>query len=100
MSEQQETCQAPRDFLCVLLQGFKVWARELGRMVGTSMRRFEISRLEKQLEEEYGLLGRIAEAPRGKMKEKEQSLNQIAFLKEEIETLRNELDQRNKQAGA
>jgi len=57
----------------------------------TQLGKFEISRLEKELEREYGMLGRIAETPRGKKEEKELCLKQIAFLKEEIETLKKEL---------
>lgn len=77
--------------------GLSTWWREVKKLLGSGMRRFEISRLEKQLEEEYVTLGHIAESPRGKKQEKELCLKQIAFLKEEIETLRGEFE---KQDGA
>ncbi len=76
-----------------LVFGFKVWLDEIRWMGKTSLRRFEIGRLEKQLEEEYVHLGRIAEAPRGRKEEKERILRQIRFLKEEIGTLEDELEQ-------
>ncbi|GEM_PF-1005886 len=80
-----------------LVYGFRVWLREMKRMGKTSMRRFEISRLEKQLKEEYVHLGHIAEAPRGRKEEKELTLKQIEFLKEEIAALEQELEQSGKE---
>ncbi len=75
----------------IFLLGLKTWLAEI-KWLGTSvLGRYEISRLEKELNREYGILGRIAELPRGKKKDKELCLKQIAFLKEEIETLRSEL---------
>ncbi len=75
----------------VFLLGLKTWLAEIKWLTRTVLGRFEISRLEKELEREYASLGRIAEAPRGRMEEKDLCLKQIAFLKDEIETLRNEL---------
>lgn len=75
-----------------LVFGLKVWLDEMRRMGKTSLRRFEIGRLEKQLEEEYAHLGRIAEAPRGRKEEKERALQQIQFLKDEIELLTEEME--------
>lgn len=75
----------------VLRFGLKVWWEEIKWMFKGLMRRFEISRLEKELRREYLLLGRIAEAPRGRMDEKDLSLRQIRFLKSEIKTLETEM---------
>jgi len=70
--------------------GLKTWLAEIQWLGKSLLTRFEISRLEKELNQEYGNLGRIAETPRGRKEEKELSLKQIDFLKEEIETLRSE----------
>lgn len=75
----------------IFLLGLKTWLAEVKWLTRTQLGKFEISRLEKELEREYGMLGRIAETPRGKKEEKELCLKQIAFLKEEIETLKKEL---------
>ncbi len=77
--------------LDVFLLGLKTWVAEMSWLGKSLLGRFEISRLEKELEQEYGNLGRIAEAPRGRKEEKELCLRQIGFLKEEIETLKSEL---------
>jgi len=83
---------APNDSVMdIFLLGLKTWLAEVQWLIKSLMGRFEISRLEKELEREYGMLGRIAEAPRGKQDEKQLCLKQIAFLKEEIETLKSEL---------
>jgi hypothetical protein len=80
--------------LAVFRIGLSVYWSEL-RWLGVSLlRRYEISRLAKRLREEYTRLGRVAEAPRGKMPEKELCLKQIAFLKEEMATLEKELEAR------
>lgn len=79
--------------LDVFLLGLKTWLAEMGWLTRSVLGRFEISRLEKELEREYATLGRIAEQPRGRKEEKDQSLGQISFLKEEIETLKAELAQ-------
>jgi len=84
MSEQTKN----ESVLDVFLLGLKTWVAEVKWLTKSVLGRFEIGRLEKELEREYGLLGRIAEAPRGKMDEKELCLKQITFLKEEIETLK------------
>ena len=75
----------------VFTLGLKTRVAEIKWLGKSILTRFEISRLEKELEQEYGNLGRIAEAPRGRKAEKEMSLRQIDFLKEEIETLKDEL---------
>ncbi|MCJ2166126.1 MULTISPECIES: hypothetical protein [unclassified Pseudodesulfovibrio] len=75
----------------IFLLGLKTWLAEIQWLTRSLMGRFEISRLEKELEREYGILGRIAEAPRGRQSEKELSLKQVAFLNEEIATLKTEL---------
>lgn len=75
----------------IFLLGLKTWLAEMKWLIRSLLGRFEVSRLEKELDREYGTLGRIAEAPRGKKEEKELCLKQIAFLKEEIETLKSEL---------
>jgi hypothetical protein len=75
----------------IFLLGLKTWLAEMKWLTRAQLGKFEISRLEKELEREYGILGRIAEAPRGRKEEKELCLKQIAFLKEEIATLRDEL---------
>ncbi|KAB1439103.1 hypothetical protein [Pseudodesulfovibrio senegalensis] len=90
----------PDGILDNLIFGLKVWLDEIRWMGKTSLRRFEIGRLEKQLEEEYVHLGRIAEAPRGRKEEKERTLGQIKFLKEEINTLQEELEQGDKERKA
>ncbi|WP_285907802.1 hypothetical protein [Pseudodesulfovibrio pelocollis] len=79
--------------LDVFLLGLKTWLAEMGWLTRSVLGRFEISRLEKELEREYATLGRIAEQPRGRKEEKDQCLGQISFLKEEIETLKAELAQ-------
>ncbi len=86
--------------LDIFLLGLKTWLVEIKWLTRSVLGRFEISRLEKELEREYGILGRIAEMPRGKKEEKELCLRQIAFLKEEITTLRDELsrDHENRMA--
>ncbi len=88
-----ETSTKNETVLDVFLLGLKTWLAEIKWLTKYLLTRFEISRLEKELEQEYALLGRIAEMPRGKKEEKELSLKQIDFLKEEIETLRTELAQ-------
>ncbi len=70
--------------------GLKTWLAEVQWLGKSLLTRFEVSRLEKELNKEYGHLGRIAEAPKGRKEEKEMSLKQIKFLKEEIETLKTE----------
>ncbi|BDQ34413.1 hypothetical protein [Pseudodesulfovibrio portus] len=75
----------------IFLLGLKTWLAEMKWLTRAQLGKFEISRLEKELDREYGILGRIAEAPRGRKEEKELCLKQIAFLKEEIATLRDEL---------
>ena len=77
--------------LDVFLLGVKTWLAEVKWLGRSVLGRFEIGRLEKELEREFAALGRIAEAPRGKKEEKELSLKQVAFLKDEIATLRQEL---------
>jgi len=77
--------------LDIFLLGLKTWLEEIKWLGKSVLARFEISRLEKELEQEYGILGRIAETPRGKKEDKELCLKQVAFLKEEIETLKSEL---------
>ncbi|MEF2232089.1 MAG: hypothetical protein V3571_14245 [Pseudodesulfovibrio sp.] len=77
--------------LDIFLLGLKTWLAEIKWLGRTVLGRFEIGRLEKELQREYATLGRIAEAPRGRMEEKDLCLKQIAFLKDEIETLRAEL---------
>jgi uncharacterized small protein (DUF1192 family) len=75
----------------VFLLGLRTWLAEMGWLTRSVLGRFEIGRLEKELEREYATLGRIAEQPRGRKEEKEQCLGQIGFLREEIETLKAEL---------
>lgn len=86
MSEQPQN----ESVLDIFLLGIKTWLAEIKWLAKSLLTRFEISRLEKELNQEYGNLGRIAETPRGRKEEKELSLKQIDFLKEEIETLRSE----------
>jgi len=87
--------------LDIFLLGLKTWLAEVKWLGRTVLGRFEIGRLEKELQREYASLGRIAEAPRGRMEDKDLCLKQIAFLKEEIETLRAELarDREERMAG-
>lgn len=85
------SAQANESVLEVFLLGVKTWLEEIKWLSRSVLGRFEISRLEKELQREYAALGRIAEAPRGKMEEKELCLRQISFLKEEITTLKSEL---------
>jgi len=75
----------------IFLLGLKTWIAEMKWLIRSRLGRFEVRRLEKELDREYGMLGRIAEEPRGKKAEKELCLKQIAFLKEEIATLKSEL---------
>ena len=75
----------------IFLLGLKTWVAEIKWLFQAQFGRFEVSRLEKELDREYGILGRIAETPRGKKSDKELCLKQIAFLKEEIATLKGEL---------
>lgn len=75
----------------IFLLGLKTWIAEMKWLIRSWLGRFEVRRLEKELDREYGMLGRIAEEPRGKKAEKELCLKQIAFLKEEIATLKSEL---------
>ncbi|BCS88823.1 hypothetical protein [Pseudodesulfovibrio sediminis] len=75
----------------IFLLGLKTWLAEIKWLVRSLFGKFEVSRLEKELKREYGILGHIAEAPRGKKAEKELCLKQIEFLKEEIATLKSEL---------
>ena len=75
----------------IFLLGMKTWLAEMKWLTRAQLGKFEISRLEKELDREYGILGRIAEMPRGKKDEKELCLKQISFLKEEIATLGEEL---------
>ncbi|ADU64128.1 hypothetical protein Daes_3136 [Pseudodesulfovibrio aespoeensis Aspo-2] len=79
--------------LDVFLLGLKTWLAEMGWLSRSVLARFEIGRLEKELEQEYATLGRIAEQPRGRKEDKDLCLGQISFLKEEIETLKAELVQ-------
>ncbi|WP_319582504.1 hypothetical protein [uncultured Pseudodesulfovibrio sp.] len=75
----------------IFILGLKTWVAEVKWLVRSLAGRFEVGRLEKELDREYGILGRIAEAPRGKKADKELCLKQIAFLKEEIDALKEEL---------
>ena len=75
----------------IFMLGLKTWLAEIKWLVRSLMGRFEIGRLEKELEREYGMLGRITETPRGRQEEKQLCLKQIDFLREEIETLKREL---------
>lgn len=77
--------------LDIFLLGLKTWIAEIKWLASSVLGRYEISRLEKELNQEYGILGRITETPKGKKEDKELCLKQIAFLKEEIETLKGEL---------
>ncbi|MBG0791736.1 MAG: hypothetical protein H0S80_14695 [Desulfovibrionaceae bacterium] len=86
-----ETQPQKETVMDVFLLGLKTWLAEMKWLWRAQLGKFEISRLEKELDREYGILGRIAEAPRGKKEEKELCLRQIAFLKEEIATLEREL---------
>lgn len=88
-----ETSAKNETVLDVFLLGLKTWLAEIKWLTKSLLTRFEISRLEKELEQEYATLGRIAESPRGKKEEKELCMKQIDFLKEEINTLRSELEQ-------
>lgn len=92
MSEHRADIPDPKSLSDTVKLGLSTWWRETKKLLSGTSRHFEISRLEKQLEEEYVHLGRIAEAPRGRKQEKELCLKQIAFLKEEIATLREEVD--------
>lgn len=80
--------------LTVFRIGLSVYGSEMKWLATSLIRRFEISRLAKRLQEEYTRLGQVAEAPRGKMAEKDLCLKQISFLKEEMETLERELEAR------
>ncbi len=75
----------------IFLLGIRTWLEEIKWLSRSVLGRFEISRLEKELNREYGILGRIAENPRGKMDDKALCLGQITFLKEEIDTLKRDL---------
>jgi cell division protein FtsB len=77
--------------LDLFLLGLKTWLEEIKWLGKSVLARFEISRLEKELEQEYGILGRITESPKGKKEEKGLCLKQVSFLKEEIETLKSDL---------
>ncbi|MBI9081788.1 MAG: hypothetical protein JEY79_18865 [Pseudodesulfovibrio sp.] len=77
--------------LDLFLLGLRTWLEEIKWLGKSVLARFEVSRLEKELEQEYGILGRITESPRGKKEEKELCLKQVSFLKEEIETLKSDL---------
>lgn len=85
------TTQPQETVMDIFLLGLKTWLAEMKWLVRSLSGRFEIGRLEKELEREYGILGRIAEAPRGRMAEKDLCLKQIDFLKEEIAALKAEL---------
>ena len=72
----------------IFLLGLKTWLAEMKWLARAQLGKFEISRLEKELDREYGILGRIAEAPQGSGKRTRNSAcRQISFLKEEIATL-------------
>lgn len=77
--------------------GIMVWASEMKWLATSLLRRFEISRLAKRLQEEYTRLGQVAETPRGKKQEKDLILKQISFLKEEIRILEDDLEARRMQ---
>lgn len=83
--------QPKETVMSIFRLGLKTWLAEMKWLARSLSGRFEVGRLEKELEREYGILGRIAEAPRGQMAEKELCLKQIAFLKEEIAALKEEL---------
>lgn len=85
--------QSNESVLDIFLLGLKTWLAEVGWLSRSVLARFEIGRLEKELEQEYATLGRIAEQPRGRKEDKDLCLAQISFLKEEIETLKAELIQ-------
>ncbi len=74
--------------------GISVYASEMKWLGCAVLKKFEISRLAKRRKEEYIRLGRLAETPKGKKQEKELCLKQLSFLKDEIETLKNELEAR------
>jgi hypothetical protein len=85
------SAQSRETVMDIFILGLKTWLAEMKWLARSLSGRFEVGRLEKELEREYGILGRIAEAPRGKMAEKELCLRQIDFLKEEIGALKEEL---------
>jgi hypothetical protein len=87
MSEMQKN----ESIADVFMLGLKTWLAEIKWLGKSALGRYEISRLEKELNREYGILGRIAESPKGKKSDKELCLNQIVFLKEEIETLKKDI---------
>ncbi len=74
--------------------GICVYASEMKWLGRALLKKFEISRLAKRLEEEYTRLGRLTENPKRKKQEKELCLKQLSFLKDEIETLKSELEAR------
>lgn len=90
---QQPDTAAP-GALEILRLGVFVWISEMKWLGYALLRRFEISRLAKRLKEEYTRLGRLAEAPRGRKKEKDLCLKQVSFLKDEISALEEELEAR------
>ncbi|MBU1612554.1 MAG: hypothetical protein KKC99_11995, partial [Proteobacteria bacterium] len=88
----------PRDNFTELLEilrlGLQVYASEMRWLGYALLRRFEVSRLAKRLDEEYTRLGHLAAAPDAQAEEKKLCHKQISFLKEEIATLENELEAR------
>lgn len=79
-------------FIEIIRLGVTVWLSEMKWLGYSLLRKFEISRLAKRLQEEYTRLGTVAEAPRGKKQAKELCLKQISFLKDEIKLLEDELE--------
>ena len=74
--------------------GLQVYASEMRWLGYALLRRFEISRLAKRLDEEYTRLGHLSVSPTENAQDKELSHKQISFLKDEIAILENELEAR------
>ena len=74
-----------KEFVCV-------WVDEMKWLVFVLNKKYEIHRLEKELDREYSHLGRVVTSASPKKVDKELALKQIDFLREEIDSILKEIE--------
>ncbi|XPV76415.1 MAG: hypothetical protein ACNI27_00470 [Desulfovibrio sp.] len=70
-----------------------VWVDEMKWLVFTLNKKYEIHRLEKELDREYSHLGRVVTSSSPKKVDKELAVKQIDFLTEEIDSILKEIEE-------
>lgn len=59
MSEAKCECEAKKGLIDNFKVGFKVWTRQFSLLVSNILGNLEVRQLEKRLEKEYALLGKL-----------------------------------------